>query len=225
MTAHLYSVAMPTRQEPPPETAAARGAGREAQRRRTRQAIVDAAQRLLQEGRTPSVDDIADAAEVSRRTIYMYFPALDQLLLDAAVGLMTMDGVDAALDGMTADEDAPERVDTLVRALLAHADDTLPLGRQIIRLTVGSPPEPGTATRGYRRVTWIEQALAPLRPRLTAEQFERLTSALALVVGWEAMTVLRDVRGLDATEEQTVLTWAARALVEAMLAESPDPQA
>src|SRR3954447_14794847 len=113
MTAHLYSVAMPTRQEPPPETAAARGAGRDAQRRRTRQAIVDAAQRLLQEGRTPSVDDIADAAEVSRRTIYMYFPALDQLLLDAAVGLMTMDGVEAALDTMAADEDAPERVDAL----------------------------------------------------------------------------------------------------------------
>jgi AcrR family transcriptional regulator len=214
---------MATRQDPPDSAPAQRG-GRDAQRRRTRQAIVDAAQRLLQEGRTPSVDDVADTAEVSRRTIYMYFPALDQLLLDAAVGLMTMDGVEAALDTMAADEDAPERVDALVRALLAHADDTLPLGRQIIRLTVGSPPEPGTATRGYRRVSWIEQALAPLRPRLTTEQFERLTSALALVVGWEAMTVLRDVRGLDATEEQAVLTWAARALVEAMLAESRDPQ-
>src|SRR3954469_4211809 len=104
MTAHLYSVAMPTRQEPPPETAAARGAGRDAQRRRTRQAIVDAAQRLLQEGRTPSIDNVAAAADVSRRTIYMYFPALDQLLLDAAVGLMTMGDVDAALDSLDDDQ-------------------------------------------------------------------------------------------------------------------------
>ena len=99
--------------------------------------------------------------------------------------------------------------------------ETLPMGRRIIRLTVESPPAAGEARRGYRRVEWIERALEPLRSRVTAEQFERLTSALALVAGWEAMTVLRDVRGLDAEQEQRVLTWAAGALVEAMLAEAP----
>ncbi len=210
---------MPTRQEPAAESPS-RPAGRDAQRRRTRHAIVEATQRLLQEGETPSIDDIAAAADVSRRTIYMYFPALDQLLLDAAVGLMTMGGVDAALDSLDDDQGASERVENLVRAVVAHADDTLPMGRQIIRLTVGSPPEPGTAKRGYRRVEWIERAVQPLRPRLTDEQFERLVSALALVVGWEALTVLRDVRGLDGEQEEAVLTWSARALVEAMLAEA-----
>jgi hypothetical protein len=69
-------------------------------------------------------------------------------------------------------------------------------------------------------VQWIERALEPLRPRLSAEQVERLASALALVVGWEAMTVLRDVRGLDPEQEERVLTWAAGALVEAMIREA-----
>src|SRR4051812_47980261 len=194
--------------------------GREAQRRRTRQAIVEATQRLLREGADPSVDDVAAAAQVSRRTIYLHFPTLDQLLLDASVGLMTENDVDGALDQVEGASDARERVDALVRALLARADETLPMGRRIIRLTVDAPPAPGEARRGYRRVEWIERALEPLRSRLTAEQFERLTSALALVAGWEAMTVLRDVRGLDAEHEQRVLTWAAGALVEAMLAEA-----
>ena len=67
---------------------------------------------------------------------------------------------------------------------------------------------------------WIERAMQPLRPGLTDERFERLVSALALVVGWEALTVLRDVRGLDGEQEEAVLTWSARALVEAMLAEA-----
>jgi AcrR family transcriptional regulator len=75
----------------------ARGGGREAQRRRTRKAIVDAAVRLSSQGATPSVDEIALAADVSRRTIYMYFPARDELLLDATAGALNEPPVVAAL--------------------------------------------------------------------------------------------------------------------------------
>ncbi len=55
------------------------GRGREAQRRRTRKAIVDAAIRLSANESTPSIDEIAAAADVSRRTIYMHFATLDQI--------------------------------------------------------------------------------------------------------------------------------------------------
>jgi hypothetical protein len=64
--------------------------------------------------------------------------------------------------------------------------------------------------------------LEPLREQLTDEQYERLASALSVVLGWEAMIVLRDVRGLDGPDEERVLRWAARALVSAMLAEAGD---
>jgi AcrR family transcriptional regulator len=46
-----------------------RPAEREAQRRRTRKAIVDAAMRLIARGTTPSVNDVAAEADVSRRTV------------------------------------------------------------------------------------------------------------------------------------------------------------
>ena len=55
--------------------------GRYRQRRRTRAAIVTAAMGLLKDGPAPSMAQIADAADVSRRTIYLYFPTLEQLLL------------------------------------------------------------------------------------------------------------------------------------------------
>ncbi len=41
-----------------------------------------------------------------------------------------------------------------------------------------------------------------------------------MVIGWEAMIVLRDICGLDDERERTIVMWMARVLVEAMLAES-----
>jgi AcrR family transcriptional regulator len=178
---------------------------------------------LLGEGRTPSVDEVAAAADVSRRTVYMYFPTLDQLLLDATVGALSATEMDAAMMAAAGGDDPVAGVDALVTTSTRLAPVTLPLGRKIVRLTVDAPPPEqagGEAPRrGFRRVAWVEQAVEPLRGELTDEQFERLVSALCLVVGWEAQIVLEDVRGLDPAEEERVLRWAARALVDAIRAE------
>jgi len=44
--------------------------------------------RLLDAGGTPSMMDVADAAQVSRRTVYMYFPTIEQLMIDATLGAL-----------------------------------------------------------------------------------------------------------------------------------------
>jgi AcrR family transcriptional regulator len=197
--------------------------GRVAQRRRTRNAIIAAATELLQNGTTPSVDAIAAAADVSRRTVYTHFSSLEQLLLDATVGAMGSADIDAVLDLDAEGEDVAARIDALARGLLAMSDTALPMGRRIIRLTVESSPRDlpaGAPRRDIRRTRWIERAVEPWRRQLSVEQFDRLVSALSMVIGWEAMIVLRDVRGLAADAEQTVTLWAARVLVEAMLAEA-----
>ena len=122
-------------------------AGR-ARRRRTRKAIVDATIGLLRNGATPSIDEIAAAADVSRRTIYMHFPTLDQLLLDAASGALTEAPVEDALLAHPADPAA--RVEALAAVLLDTAPDTLPFGRRIVALTAAVPQD--RAKRGYRRM-------------------------------------------------------------------------
>ncbi|MGH9086628.1 MAG: TetR/AcrR family transcriptional regulator [Acidimicrobiales bacterium] len=193
--------------------------GRIAQRRRTRNAIVEATQQLLRAGGQPSVAEIASLADVSRRTVYLHFPSLEQLVLDATLGEMAAGGWD-----YTPDEHGSEvggRVRGLAATLLAMSSEALPLGRRIIRLTVERPdrPDPAAPRRGYRRIDWIEQAVEPLRAELSDEQFDRLVSGLAVVLGWEAMVVLRDIRSLSAAAEAEVTTWVAQALVDAMLAE------
>jgi AcrR family transcriptional regulator len=194
--------------------------GRVAQRRRTREAILGATKQLLADGHTPSVDEIASRADVSRRTIYMHFPTLDQLLTDATSGLLSERAMEPLLVSPELGADPLERVDAYAGSLLALADEGLPLARRILRLTVDSDASTGTERRGYRRVEWLRQVLEPLRPELTGEQFGRLMSALTVVLGWEAMIVLRDTRGLGPEDEERVIKWAARALVSAMLDEA-----
>jgi len=194
--------------------------GRAAQRNRTRRAIVDATTRLIAAGKSPSAADIAQAAEVSRRTLYMYFPTLEQLLLDATVGALSQHAIEpfVASSGIT---DPVDRIEQLTRAINRHAAETLPLGRSLIRLTVeGEAPLAGGPRRGYRRVQWIEQALAPARDLLTPSEFERLVSALCVLIGWESNIVLEDVRGIEPKDADDVLTFAVRAVVEKALAES-----
>lgn len=192
--------------------------GRPGQRRRTRQAIIDAAAVFLARGASPSVQDVARQAEVSRRTIYMHFPTFEQLLVDASVGLLSQTAVDRALGRARAD-DAGARVEALARSTQRMSPELERLGRMLIRLTVASPPDAraGSPRRGFRRVEWIETALAPLRGKLKRRRFERLVSALAMVIGWEALIVQRDIRGLTADEGEELSVWAARALLDAAM--------
>jgi AcrR family transcriptional regulator len=198
------------------------GSGREPQRRRTRKAILDAAVRLVERGETPSVSQIAEAAEVSRRTVYLHFPTLEHLLADAA-----LEATRASVEPRFETEcDPPERLEALVRATQQGFAETEALCRTIIRLTVGagaSRSHDGAPRRGYRRVAWIERALEPLRETLPPDSVERLVSALTLLIGWESMIVLQDTRGLSAAEAEEVCVWAARALLacETSAAEPP----
>ena len=120
--------------------------GRDRQRRRTRTAIVDAAAQLIAQGRTPSVSEIAAAADVSRRTVYLYFPTLELLLIDATLGAISQAVVDRAIEASDPEAGVEARLDAMVSALSRQAVDTLPLGRSLIRLTVETPNEPHGST-------------------------------------------------------------------------------
>jgi AcrR family transcriptional regulator len=197
---------------------------RSSQKRRTRRALLEAALQIMRRGETPTVGAVAEAAEVSRRTVYLYFPTLEQLLTETALEAVRLQ-VEEALD-LAASDDPEVRLDTLVRAGLASSiASEVPL-RTLVRITVerrleeaNGGPALDAPLRGGRRIEWIESALAPVRGRLGELRFERLVSALAMVIGLEALLVLRDIRGLDRAEMENVSRWAATALLRAALQE------
>src|SRR5256886_13080724 len=94
--------------------------GRCRRRGRTRSAIVNAAAELLRSGRaTPGVNEIAEAADVSRRTVYQYFPTVEQLLLDPTLGLLSQAAVDSAIRHADPGGHALDRVSAMVLALVS----------------------------------------------------------------------------------------------------------
>ena len=76
------------------------------QKRRTRKDLLQAAARLLKEGRNPSLEEIAEEALVSRATAYRYFPNVEALLIEAPLDLALPDGAQLELFSFP---DAPPR--------------------------------------------------------------------------------------------------------------------
>lgn len=193
---------------------------RDNQKRRTRQALVEAAGRLIVEGRRPSVAEVADAAAISRRTAYRYFPSADQLAVEAALEA-TRQSMELSIEAGPADAPVTERVDRLVEALARMTLRNEQLLRQMIRFTIDRGAiEPGVPVRPSRRLEYVERALAPLQGRLEPKVLETLTCALAVVMGIESTLVLRDICGLDSDEILAVQRWTAEALVRCATSES-----
>ena len=191
---------------------------REQQKARTRRDLVAAALDLLADGRTPTVSEVADAAEVSRRTAYRYFPSADQLMTEALLEGMRSD-VERDIDGGSPNDGIAAGVDRLVMALHDLTVNNEHLFRQMIRFTIDRDQiEPGVPPRPSRRLEYVEQALEPLRNQLPPGEYERLVHAMAVVIGIEARIVLRDICGLDDAQILETERWAAHALLAAALA-------
>lgn len=193
---------------------------RDRQKARTRRDLVEAARTLLAAGQIPTIRDVADAAEVSRRTAYRYFVSVEQLVTEALLeGLRTE--VEHEIDAGPVDEDMPRRVGRLVQAMHDVTRTHERLLRQMVRFTIGRGQiAPGVPPRPSRRLEYIEQALAPMRDEISPARFDRLVHATAMVIGIEARIVLQDICGLDDQQALETERWAAQALLSAAVHES-----
>ena len=186
------------------------------QKLRTRAALLQAARELVAAGRAPTVAEAADAARVSRATAYRYFPSQEALLVEVPLDIAapTVD----ALFGKNSPSDAEDRVALVQNALYDLARDYETEYRLFLRMSLlraldeGDLPDP---LRGARRTALLDEALAPLADELGRNEFERLRTALSILVGGEAMIVLRDVLRLDHEQARAAGEWAVRTMVRA----------
>jgi AcrR family transcriptional regulator len=191
--------------------------GRPNQKSRTRKDLLDAASRLMKQGRRPSLEEVAEEALVSRATAYRYFPNVDALLVEAPLDRATPDPADLFRD--TPSDDAVERVELVDAAL----DDMIAANEPALRMMLAHSLQRGANAQGRngfparqnRRTALIESALEPARDQFEPATAQRLANALALIIGTESMVVLKDVLQLDPTEAGEVKRWAIRALVDA----------
>jgi AcrR family transcriptional regulator len=190
--------------------------GRPNQKARTRKDLLRAAARLMQQGRAPTLEEVAQEALVSRATAYRYFPSIEALLVEAAVDVAVPEP--EALFRDDASRDPVERVQRVDTALHDTILANEPALRTMLAFTIQQGIRAGDGTlpiRQNRRTPLIEAALAPARGEFRPAALRELMLALALITGPEAVIVIKDVLQLDNAEARRMKRWAIRALVEA----------
>src|SRR6476661_329037 len=193
--------------------------GRSRQKQRTRDALVAAARHLVAQGGTvPTVEAAAEAASVSRTTAYRYFPTQKALLIAAHPETIAV-----SLLPDIAGEDPETRLISAVDAFIRIILDTEHQQRTMLRLSLDPDiPNESLPLRQGRAITWFEEALAPLRPRLTDAEIHRLAVSVRSAVGIESLVWLTDVAGLTREEAAERMLWSARALLRQALADADE---
>jgi hypothetical protein len=197
--------------------------GRVDQKRRTRDALIGAARQLVADGVTPTVEAAAGVASISRTTAYRYFPNQRALLVAAHP--------ETAQSSMLPDDapdDAATRLDLVVDAFIRMIVDTEAQQRTMLRLSLEDDPAERTQLplRQGRAITWIEEALSPLRAQMSEDEVHRLVLAIRSATGIEALAWLTDIGGLSRQDAADLMRWSARALLQSAVAEkTPNPGA
>lgn len=199
--------------------------GRTRQKLRTRNHLVAAARELVARGgASPTVEEAAAAASVSRTTAYRYFPNQKALLLAAHP---ETDATSLLSPG--ASDDPETRLRAAVVAFTRLIAETEPQQRTMLRLSL-DPDIAGAdlPLRKGRAIGWFEDALSPLSGQFSAPEIHRLAIAIRSAVGIESLVWLTDVAGLSRREAGELMQWSALAMLRHALAgggaQQDDPQ-
>jgi len=194
--------------------------GRARQKQRTRDSLVAAARMLVNDGATPTVDEVAERAGISRTTAYRYFPNQRTLLIAAHPETAATTLLPAGVS-----EDPQDRLDAVATRFIRLIIETEAAQRTMLRLSLDPDPlqRGGLPLRQGRAIAWITEALLPLRGRMTDEEIHRLALAVRSAIGVEALVWLTDIGGLSREEAAENMRWSALALLSAALNASPPP--
>jgi AcrR family transcriptional regulator len=195
--------------------------GRTSQKARTRAALLAATRELLAEGVTPTVEQAADQAAISRTTAYRYFPNQRALLSAVYPEIDARSLLDA-----DAPTDPAERLEQVLERFIGHVLEYEPELRAQLRLSLDSHPADSRHLpfRQGRAIGWIEDALAPLHRHMSDAELRRLVLAIRATTGIEALIWLTDVAGLARADAAELMRSSARALLRDACRDQPGAQ-
>jgi AcrR family transcriptional regulator len=183
--------------------------GRRKQKARTRTALVEAARAILAGGGMPTVEQAADRAGISRTTAYRYFTNRRALVIATYPELD-----ESSLLGDSPPSDPLERLELVARRFTSQVVAHEPELRAQLRLSLDPASGPDTLPlRQGRAIGWIQEALEPLRERLTKRELRDLTLAIRATLGIEALIWLTDVAGLTREEATSLMRASASTLL------------
>ncbi len=179
-------------------------------RAKTRNLLLASAMALYDDGKFPSVTELAAYAQVSRATAYRYFPTQSALI--AAV---VAESLGPILEWQPQDNDALKRIQQLLAFAYPQMEQHEGALRAALQLSLQqwANATPGEKFVRGNRKRLLKMAVEPLDGKLSPDSLQRVIHAFSLIYGSEVFLVLKDIWGLDLAEIQDVTQWMAKAIL------------
>lgn len=187
--------------------------GRVKQKSRTRDALIAAARRLMDEGTLPTVEQAATAASISRPTAYRYFGNQRALLVAARPEVSK-----PSLLPDDASPDPAERLQKVAEQITGMIVGNEAALRAMLRISLEATAQrEDLVMRTGRRIVWVQNALAPLEQRLDPKEFHSLVLRIATVLGIESLVWLTDIAHVSRDEAAALMQRSALDILKAVL--------
>lgn len=186
--------------------------GRTVQKLKTRLRILSAAQHLLDKNEDISLEKVAEKADISRATIYRYFPNNALLVSEVAINIKT-----PSIDVLLEEVDSLSLSDALLFAQQHYnelAQNNEYAFRNYLSVVLSESLENNNYSRGSRRPLLAKSILKVKGQHLNASDRNKLGNALALLCGIEPHIVNTDVNKLTKKASNELLEWMLLTLIK-----------
>ncbi len=186
---------------------------RSRQTRLTRDLVMEAlAQVIVEEGLTDfSVQDVAERARVSHRTVYRHFETREAML-DAFVPWV--EERLSARGGMALPQDVDEIVPAM-RAKFAAMDEWAPIVVAVLKLETARR---ALSQQTFRSAQAIRGALAETTTHLPPDVAEVVMAVVRQIASSRMWLALRDESGIEGARSADVVAWVVETLLEELQA-------
>lgn len=188
--------------------------GRQKQKQETRNSILQAASKLVEQEIPITMENVAAEANISRATIYRYYSNIDSLSTELVLQL-NVPNTEALLE-----QHANHNLkDALLAVQQEHLNFILEhenTSKKFLGAALLSDPK---LERGQNRRNLLKKLFAEKAPDMNSKETEMLVSLGVLLMGIEAVIASKDVCALSNEKMLHTLKWGLDKILDASLSE------
>jgi AcrR family transcriptional regulator len=192
--------------------------GRAKQKLQTRSEILRAAKELMQKEEKITLEDVAKKANISRATMYRYFPNIDLLFTEASLDIhhKSPDQISEDVKNM----DFAERIFFIQKHYNQSALKNEIGFRRYLSSVLSESVVSKKQLRGARRMKSLNKALDPYKERYSKDTFKKIINIASVLMGIDSILVCKDVCELNNKEAENTLKWAIEMILKGVEVEN-----
>lgn len=189
------------------------GTGRQNQKLKTREKILNSTQALMEKGINFTLEDVAKKANISRATIYRYYSRVDVLAAEAVLDLNTKSSEQIL------EEVRPMELGEAIFAIQDYYNNLTIDNEAGFRkyMSVVLNAHKSKKMRGARRKKTLKKLFKEKASHLSSSEKENLANLATLLMGIEAFVVTKDVCNLDNEQSKKLLNWGLDHILRSVL--------